>query len=495
MSILTVIDQTAARLRQERDRAPGRGLDRPIDVHTVTPVVTVGTLHRYECQLPADAVVQEDTPLTIVPSDGGEPTEGVAIGQQGATLRMQLVDSLGPPQSSATVVPDATAFLDAAARRLGDIAAKSNQYTLGPAQRLTGLLDVDPEQILQVSTATPTAVLTTIWSESLAERRSRLTTLLLEVIRANKRALLISADHQAADDVLGDIARGLKAAGLPYRSHVTRYELALAGVAQGVPLQELGFEAQMHQFYAKSRADKATLRRKYERFRELTPILAYKAQKQQELDEVKLLEWRLMTQLTDLRAKIAEIDQTTANYEALPIWKRLAMQSVGKNVASLAEYRALYDQQAEQLLSELDIAKARIGELSPEAAIPRDMRPEYDELKEEVVRLGGTKKIREMLAAEEGTNRQAFLQNRRLVIATAARAMTDPLFGKVRFDVLVVDEAPWIPAAFVLGTAALARERIVLSGAVNDFAATRAWELQQDAPMWRPLRERSATVG
>ena len=30
------------------------------------------------------------------------------------------------------------------------------------------------------------------------------------------------------------------------------------------------------------------------------------------------------------------------------------------------------------------------------------MRPEYDELKEEITRLGGTRKIRDMLTANEG---------------------------------------------------------------------------------------------
>ena len=70
------------------------------------------------------------------------------------------------------------------------------------------------------------------------------------------------------------------------------------------------------------------------------------------------------------------------------------------------------------------------------------MRPEFEDLKEEIVHLGGTKKIRELLAAEEDTNRQAFIQNRRLVITTADRVLTDPLFSRVRFDVLIADNAP-----------------------------------------------------
>ena len=86
----------------------------------------------------------------------------------------------------------------------------------------------------------------------------------------------------------------------------------------------------MHQFYAKSRSDKAVLRKKYERFRELTPLLAYKAQKQKDLDEVRLLEWRLLTQLSEFQAKIKEIETTLIEYEQLPIWKRLLDAGDGK---------------------------------------------------------------------------------------------------------------------------------------------------------------------
>lgn len=495
MSIVLTIDQLAKRLRAERDAASSRGMDAPFDVRGLTLHATVGTLYLYECEAPSDTLVLEDTPISVVPADGGEPTEGVVLRQQGSTLLLQVMDGMGAGPMAATVVPDATAFLDAAAKRLGEIAGKPHKYTLGPAERLAGFLNADPDRLAEVSQSMPAAVVTSQWGEHVVDRRARLATLLLELVRTNKKMLLIGPDQRTVDDALGTVARAIKAAGLPYKSHMTRYEVALDREIQGIPLPELGFEAQMHQFFAKSRADKAALRRKYERFRELTPILAYKAQKQQELDEVKLLEWRLMTQLTELRTKIAEIDATVANYEALPIWKRLTMQTVGKNVATLGEYRVLYDQQATQLMKEVDIAKARIAELAPEAAIPRDMRPEYDELKEEVVRLGGTKKIRELLAAEEGTNRQAFIQNRRIVATTASRAVSDPLFGKVRFDVLVVVDAPWIPMAFVLGAAPLVRERIVLNGDLRDFATTHAWDVAGEQPIWRAMRPQSASVG
>ncbi|MEK6618982.1 MAG: AAA domain-containing protein, partial [Nitrospirota bacterium] len=110
-------------------------------------------------------------------------------------------------------------------------------------------------------------------------------------------------------------------------------------------------------------------------------------------------------------------------------------------------------------------------------------RPEYNELKEEITRLGGTKKIRELLAAEEGTNRQAFIQNKRVVATTATRVVADPLFGRVRFDVLIADEAPFIPAPFLLAAAGLVRERIVLSGDMRDIPTARAWGAAWATPL------------
>jgi hypothetical protein len=204
-------------------------------------------------------------------------------------------------------------------------------------------------------------------------------------------------------------------------------------------------------------------------------MLAYKAQKQKDLDEVRLLEWRLLTHLSELQEKIKEIDGTLTQYEQLPIWKRLSMQAVGKNVESLQEYKQIYDREIRGLMGELDIAKKRIDELVPEAAVPKEMKPEFAELKEEIVKLGGTKKIRELLAAEEDTNRQAFVQNRRVIVTTAARVAVDPLFKKIRFDMLMADEAPLIRSAWLLACAGLVRERIILSGDLRTITPHGPW--------------------
>ena len=475
MTARDLIETWALRLEAEQKRASDTALDQPISQVTGRLLHTIGTLHLYELTLPHGSSIDHDTPLSIIPPDDMEPTEGIVLGRQGNVILVQTFDTIGQSCANATVVPDRAGLLATSAKRLRDMLAQPDSYRLGPADRLAPLLETTTTAG-ELSGAGPgSSILMTIWSDELSVRRQRLAVLVIELIRANKRILLVSPDHQAADALVGTIARAMKAVGLTYKTWVSRYEMTLSHQAEGIGIQELGFEAQMHQFYAKSRADKAALRRKYERFRELTPVLAYKGQKQKDLDEVRLLEWRLLTQLTDLQNKIKDVNATLAEYENLPLFRRLSLQAVGKNVESLHQYLQLYENQCAELKGELDVAKVRIDELVPEAAVPKDMRPEFDELKEDIVHLGGTKKIRELLAAEEDTNRQAFIQNRRLVVTTASRVLSDPLFSRVRFDVLIADEAPWIAAAPLLGAAGLVRERIVISGDTRDIAKAGLW--------------------
>jgi hypothetical protein len=479
MTARELIEIWARRLTVEQEQLSAAQVDQPITPVTGRLLQTVGMLHVYELKLPSGRSLDIDTPLSIVPLDEGEPTEGMVLScREGRTI-VQTFDAIGQIVEGATIVPDRRGFLATSAARLTDMLSQPDSYRLGPADRLAPLLEF-PGGSDEVSASTA-SILTMMWSEEPTMRRQKIASMAIELIRANKRILLVCPDHHEADEIAGSIARAMKAGGLVYKTWISRYEMTLAPQASGLAIQELGFEAQMHQFYAKSRADKAALRCKYERFRELTPILAYKGHKQKDLDEVRLLEWRLLTQLSDLQAKSKEANATLAVYESLPLLRRLTMQAVGKNVESLHQYLALYDSQIAGLMKELDIARARIEELVPEAAVPKDMRPEFEELKEDIVRLGGTKKIRELLAAEEDTNRQAFIQNRRLVITTADRVLGDPLFSRVRFDVLIADNAPWISAPSLLGAAGLVRERIVLTGNQRDISTAGLWNSTETA--------------
>ena len=405
MTARSLLETWAIRLEAEQKRVSGTALDKPITQVTGRLVHTSGTLHLYELTLQDGSSIEHDTPLSIIPSDDMEPTEGIVLGGQGNVVLVQTFDVIGQSCADATMVPDRAGLLATSAKRLRDMLAQPDAYRLGPADRLAPLLETTTGAEELSGAGTGSSLLTTVWADELSVRRQRLAVLAIELIRANKRILVVCPDHQAADALVGTIARAMKALGLMYKTWVSRYEMSLAQQIEGIAIQELGFEAQMHQFYAKSRADKAALRRKYDRFRELTPILAYKGQKQKDLDEVRLLEWRLLTQLSDLQAKIKDVNATLAEYENLPLLRRLSLQAVGKNVESLHQYLELHESQCAELRGELDVAKARIDELVPEATVPKDMRPEFDELKEEIVRLGGTKKIRELLAAEEDTNR------------------------------------------------------------------------------------------
>jgi len=479
MTARNLIELWKTKLDTERRRVSVEERDAPVVASYGRLLQTIGGLHLYEFVVPAGAVFMPDVPLSILPAEDIEPTEGVVLCQTDNRVLVQVIDGLGPDISSITLIPDLSGLLETSAQRLKDMVTKTDAYNLGPMERLAPLLQVAEERGSMPDAAS--SVLITVWTDDRALRRRKLAGLVMELIRANKRILLLSPDHAEADDLVAIVARTMKAGGLSYKMWISRYEMPVVPQIGGLNLQELGFEAQMHQFYAKSRAEKASLRRKYERFRELAPVLAYKAQKQRDLDEVRLLEWRLLTQLGELQTKLAGVKTTLTEYENLPLLRRLSMQAVGKNVESLHQYQVLYEKQIDELTKELDIAKVRIEELVPEAAVPRDMRPEFDELKEDIAKLGGTKKIRELLAAEENTNRQAFIQNRRLVVTTPRRVASDPLFSRVRFDVLIVDEAPRIEPHALLAAAGLVRERIVISGDPREVESAGYWTATQTA--------------
>jgi hypothetical protein len=484
--MIDALQACAQTLESTRRRVTQEGQDRPVDLREGRRVASVGTLHLYCFRGEEPQSAQEDIPVSLLLPGQDEPIEGLLLKTAPGCCLIQTDESMGDHPGTATLVPDRSGLLQTAADRLTDMMRRAEAYHLGTAERLLPLLVRAPDGT-SLSRQVESAAYTAVWDSDPAARRARLVTHIADMARANKRILLLCPSHDMADEWLGGLTRQLKLLALPYASLLTRYETDAPTVAGPSPLRDLGFEAQMHRFFARARADKAALRGKYERFKELTPILAYKAEKQKDLNEVKLLEWRLLSQISDLQGKLKEVKATLEAYESIPVWKRLAMQTVGKNIGTLPAYATLYESQIRALMNELEAAQHRIAELIPEATIPKEMKPEYEELKEEIARVGGTKKLRELIAAEEGTNRQAFLQNKRIVIATPARVATDPLFAKVRFDVLIADEASAIPAPFLLAAAALARERILLAGDPRQFEATSAWCLTLPCDVTPPL--------
>jgi hypothetical protein len=344
MKLYDLLTLAAENLTGERELAMNRGLDAPLDIPNARHVGTIGTLHLYSCSVPPEFKFVPDVPVTILPGHDMEPTEGHLLGWYQGTLLIQIFDYLGPTLSHCTLIPDTSGFLETGAARLSDMANKPEAYTLGPAERLVPWLNPKPfANPTAAREAIPTTVLTTIWDHLRQARWTKITTFIVDQVRRNKRILLLAPDYQTVEELTGAVAHALKMAALPHRSLLCRYELSVLHDAAGMPLQEFGFEAQMHQFYAKANANKAALRKKYDRFRELTPILAYKRDKQKDLNEVKLLEWRLLTQLSDWQGKIKNIDKILGDYEALPIWKRMGMQMAGKNVETLDEYRTIYN--------------------------------------------------------------------------------------------------------------------------------------------------------
>ena len=472
-----LIESWITRLEAERAQLIAAGHDASVVASQGRLVRTTGELHLYEFILPADVQLSVDLPVSVVPADEADTTEGIVLRQTGNRILIQLVDVLGRDIPAVTLVPDQAGLVGTSASRLKDLLAKPDLYHLGPTERLAALVQIQAVEAETFPSAS--SVFTTLWSDDRSLRRQTLGNLAMELIRANKRILLISPDHQECDELVEIVGRTMKAGGLNHRTWITRYELPIASPAAGLDLHELGFEAQMHQFYAKSQGDKASLKQKYDRFRELAPFLSQKEAKQKDLDEVRLLEWRLVTQLREVQVRMADVEKTLKEFESLPLFQRLTMQAVGKNAESLTQYRALYQGQMDQLNQDLDVAQDRIKQLVPEATVPRGTRAEFEELTEHIAKLGGSKKVRELLAAEANPNRQAFIQNRRLVATTPTRVASDPLFSRVRFDVLIVDEAPRIAVPSLLAAAGLVRERVIVSGDPREIATVGQWAMPE----------------
>ncbi|MEK7268655.1 MAG: hypothetical protein AAB093_04545, partial [Nitrospirota bacterium] len=226
MKLIDLLEHFSHVLAEQRDGASARGLDAPVAVSGGRRISTAGALHLYELDVSADTLLPEDVPVTIIPPGDLEPTEGLVVGRRGRTVLIQAFDALGQTVASATIVPDATGFFDSASRRLAEMAKQSDAYTLGPAERLLPLLDpeqTEPEETARAVVAT--SVFSTVWSDDLAARRAKLTALVVELVRSNKRLLLISRDHRTTDEALGAIARTLRGAGLPFKSLLSRYEM------------------------------------------------------------------------------------------------------------------------------------------------------------------------------------------------------------------------------------------------------------------------------
>src|SRR5262249_58537738 len=81
-----------------------------------------------------------DTPLSIVPQDELEPTEGMVMSCRDGLAVVQTVDAIGQTIEGATIVPDRGGFLATSAARLSEMLSQPDSYRLGPADRLGPLL-------------------------------------------------------------------------------------------------------------------------------------------------------------------------------------------------------------------------------------------------------------------------------------------------------------------------------------------------------------------
>jgi hypothetical protein len=194
MTARDLLQTWALRLEVEEKRVSNTALDQPITHVGARLLDTIGTLHLYQLTLPPGSSMEYDTPLSIIPSDDMEPTEGIMLASQGNVVLVQTFDTIGQSCIDATVIPDRAGFLATSVKRLRDMLAEPDSYRLGPADRLAPFLDATgAEKLFEAGTGTST--FTTIWADQKSDRRHRLAEIAIELIRANKRMLVVCPDH------------------------------------------------------------------------------------------------------------------------------------------------------------------------------------------------------------------------------------------------------------------------------------------------------------
>ena len=131
MTARELIEFWTTRLTAEHHQLGDSETDRPITPVTGRLVETVGTLYLYEFKLPPDRSVIIDTPVSIVPDDDMEPTEGYVLSHRDGVALVQTFDAVGSAIANATIVPDRGSFLMAAVERFAQMLSQPDSYRLG----------------------------------------------------------------------------------------------------------------------------------------------------------------------------------------------------------------------------------------------------------------------------------------------------------------------------------------------------------------------------
>src|SRR5215467_12116888 len=185
MTARDLIEGWITRLTFEQEQLRTAQRDQPIAPVIGRLIHTVGTLYVYELKLPAGRSLDLDSPLSIVPQDDLEPTEGMVLSCRDGIAVVQTIDAIGQNIEGATVVPDRGGFLSTSTARLTEMLSQPDSYRLGPADRLAPLLE--GRGGFEESGGSASSVLTTMWSEDQTIRRQKIASLSIELIRANKR--------------------------------------------------------------------------------------------------------------------------------------------------------------------------------------------------------------------------------------------------------------------------------------------------------------------
>ena len=417
-------------------------------------VASSPTIWVYSCNWDHAIPIAEEVPVTVRMQGPQAPTDGRVVGYDDDTLWLGVRNNLGAVTRPVYVRLDVNSLFLALADRFRDIERNHHSVSNRPVGRL-----LSNDGHIHNNESSPRIQMVT--TPNVAARHEKVKDIVLDGLRKNNRMLLTSAHNRDLDESLVAIVRAMRMEGLSYSTLVTRYPALVLEGKGTTDLRELAFEQQLRTNADGVRSDQATLRSLYHRYQKLVPRVAFAQEKTQDLEEIEVLEDRILDQISTLERKDTDLRIHVETYEDLPLWQRLSMQIGGKNPPTMKKMRSWCAKQLERLQKELGALQPRLSQARQEAYLSPDVWLEYEHIMESFDQRGGLEKVRSLIAQQQGTS-DHFLQRRGLVAATAGCIASHDLFNELSFDTVIVDGFDTVPLPLLIPVACPALENIIL---------------------------------
>jgi putative selenium metabolism hydrolase len=326
---------------------------------------------------------------------------------------------------------------------------------------------------------------TYVWGPPGTGKTQTLGMIAYNLIRGGKRVLFSSNTNRAVDiGVLSTMDR-YKEHGGEFLEEVTRFgQIALQG---GEDFEKVMFSAQVQGLRELKKQNAKQKIELLENFRHLRDKLGpYKIQ----IERINSLNHQRTQQqivLNTILQKLKSLRSQIDNFENVGFIEAFKRKFSGVTKITLeVTYKTLQEKGKELkvLIEKSSDEQASIEKAHDGLASWMD---EFSKSKKAVDGFGGESALSKRIEAELAVDEEQILWKKKFVGATLAKLVMNDVFWRVRFDVLLIDEASMVNLPYLAVLSALSTERVIIVGdpqqlppiSFSDNAQTKLW-LQRD---------------